>query len=148
MAKKQRKLVYNGHKGLPVGTRCIWCGEQTADPAYIINPGGNPLMACCCEDHFQKTNTFVRRDNKIRPVFYVVLFVFVAIDLVMIGYNMTSRYAYLPLLGIALTVCAWPSVFTHYQFYVRLGLVKTRRIIRIIMLCIAVLALASTLSVM
>ena len=101
MAKKQRKLVYNGHKGLPVGTRCIWCGEQTADPAYIINPGGNPLMACCCEDHFQKTNTFVRRDNKIRPVFYV-----------------------------------------------RLGLVKTRRIIRIIMLCIAVLALASTLSVM
>jgi hypothetical protein len=148
MAKRRTgKLVYNGRRGLPEDTHCFWCGSDDANPDYIVNPGGEPLIACCCKEHFDKANEFVRRDNKIRPAFYVILFIFVAIDMVLIGFGMTSKWAYLPLLGIAVTICAWPSVFTHYQFYCRFGLVKTKRVIRVISLALAVLSIAATMSV-
>jgi hypothetical protein len=148
MAKRHGgKLVYNGRRGLPEDTRCFWCGSDSADPDFIVNPGGEPLIACCCKDHFDQANAFVQRDNRVRPVFYVVLFVFVVIDMVFLGIGTKSRWAYLPLLGIALTVFAWPSVFTHYQFYCRFGLVKTKRVIRVIALALASLSIGAFLTV-
>ena len=144
----KKKLVYNGRHGLPEGTRCFWCGSTDANPEYILNPGGTPLLACCNESEYEKAKAFIQKDNKVRTPYYIVLFVLLVINLFFIGMGLRTWWSYAPLLGVCLTVLAWPAVFTHYEFYVRLGLVKSRRIIRIIAGFLALLSILAALSVL
>lgn len=144
----KKRLVYSGRHGLPEGTRCFWCGaDDAADPRYILNPGGNPLLACCNEDEFQKAKEFIRRDNTYRTPFYIVLFALLVTNLVFIGMDLHTWWSFIPLLGVCLTVLVWPTAFTHYEFYVRLGLVRSRRVVRVIVALIGLLSLLSALSV-
>lgn len=142
-----RKLVYNGRHGLPEGTGCFWCGSHDANPDYILNPGGRPLLACCCEEERDKAQAFIEKDNKVRTPFYIVLFLLLVINLFFIGMDLHTWWSFAPLFGICLVILAWPTVFTHYEFYVRLGLVRTRRVVRVIALAVAVLAILAALSV-
>ena len=142
---KKRKLVYHGHKELDEPSNCLWCGQPTTETSYIVNPGGDPVLRCCCDEHYKKALAYVEKDNKIRNVFYIFMALLVAADLFMIGFDMPTKWAYMPLIGICLCVVVWPQVFTHYSLYLKFGLVKTRRVIRIIALLIAALGVAVTL---
>ena len=144
----KRKLVYNGRHGLPEGTRCFWCGSSDASPEFILNPGGSPLLACCSQVEYEKAKAFINKDNKVRTPYYLVLFVLLVVNLFFIGMDVHTLWSYAPLLGICLTVFVWPTVFTHYEFYARLGLVKTRRIVRIIACAVALLSILAALSVL
>lgn len=144
----KKRLVYNGRHGLPEGTRCFWCGSGDANPEFILNPGGSPLLACCNQVEYEKAKAFINKDNKVRTPYYLVLFVLLVVDLFFIGMDIHTWWSYAPLLGICLTVLVWPAVFTHYEFYVRLGLVKTRRVIRFIACAVALLSMLAALSVL
>lgn len=125
---------------------CFWCGEKTASPDYVINPGGTPVIKCCCESCFSSAEGFVEKDARARKPFYIILFVLAALNVISIGVSAPSVWSYLPLLGLAMAVVVWPSLFTHYSFYSRLGLVKTRRTFRLLAAAIGVLAAFSMAS--
>lgn len=121
---------------------CLYCGNPTASREFVENPGATGPLYCCsaaCHEKFQK---FIKWDNKTRTPFYIVLFVMVVANLFMFGFNVGSFWRSLPLLGICLAVLAIPSVFTRYERYQSLGLVKTRRLIRTVAALLAVFALA------
>jgi acyl-phosphate glycerol 3-phosphate acyltransferase len=82
---KKRKLVYHGHKELDEPSNCLWCGQPTTETSYIVNPGGDPVLRCCCDEHYKKALAYVEKDNKIRNVFYIFMALLVAADLFMIG---------------------------------------------------------------
>lgn len=61
----KRKLVYNGHHGVEgEAANCLWCGQVTSEYSYVINPGGTPVLKCCCEEHYRKTESFIERDAR------------------------------------------------------------------------------------
>ena len=71
---KKRRLVYNGHHGVAgEEAQCLWCGRLTTEHAFVVNPGGTPVLKCCCEGHYELTEEFIERDSRIRPIFYVVI---------------------------------------------------------------------------
>lgn len=127
---------------------CMWCGSATSSPDYIVNPGGDPVLKCCSEPCYELTRDFVARDARARKPFWIALATAALSNLVVIGLEYTGPAAYLPLLAIAVIVFVWPSVFTHYQFYARFGLVKTRRIFRVLAALLGALAIAASLSVL
>lgn len=144
---KKRKLVYHGHRELDEPDNCMWCGIPTTETDYVINPGGSPVLRCCCRDHYERACAYIERDNKVRNAFYIVMGLLVAANLFMIiGLDVHAWWAYLLLIGICLSVSVWPQVFTHYSLYLRLGLVRTRWIIRIIALAVAALGAAASVS--
>lgn len=145
MAKK-RKLVYHGHKELDNPSNCMWCGLSTTEAAYVVNPGGSPVLRCCCQSHYEHALAYVEHDNKVRTIFYIVMGILIAVNLFMIGLDLHTWWANLPLIGICLCVAIWPQVFTHYSLYLKFGLVRTRRIIRIIALAVAALGAAVLVS--
>ncbi|RVU98129.1 hypothetical protein EII22_03395 [Coriobacteriales bacterium OH1046] len=143
---KKHKLVYHGHRELDEPGACMWCGMPTTESAYVVNPGGSPVLRCCCQDHYERARAYIERDNKVRNAFYIVIGLLVAANLLMIGLEVHAWWTYLPLIGICLSVAVWPQVFTHYSLYLKLGLVRTRRIIRIIALALAALGVAASVS--
>ncbi len=143
---KKHKLVYRGHKELDEPSNCMWCGLSTTESAYVVNMGGSPVLRCCCHDHYERACSYIERDNQIRNAFYIVMGLLVASNLLIIGLEVHAWWTYLPLVGICLSVALWPQVFTRYSLYLKLGLVRTRRIIRIIALAVAALGVAASVS--
>jgi len=121
---------------------CFWCGRPTTSAQYVINPGGDPIMKCCCDACYRLSMDFVSRDARAKPYFWGVLAVLAMANLVV-----TGPLGYAPLLLIALTVYIWPSLFAHYEFYNARGLVRTRRFFRTCAVVVGVLAIGAALSV-
>lgn len=111
---------------------CLYCGQPTQSTEFIINPGAHKELPCCSEECYKKTQDFVGWDNKTRPLFYIILFVLAAVNLMFIGFTAEGFIQYIPLLGIGLLIAAIPSVFAHYERYQKLGIRKTQKIIRIV----------------
>lgn len=143
MAKK-RQLVYQGHSQ---EVRCLWCGQMTTEHRYIVNPGGEPEMKCCCEDCFEHTQKFIKTDNRIKPFYYVVLLAFIFANLFVIGTEWYGEWwSYLPLFGICFTVFLWPSVFKRYEHFHYFGIKKSFAIFRAISGLIALVAIVNVIS--
>ena len=130
---KKRKLVYNGHHG-EAGEegRCLWCGKPTTEYSFVVNPGGAPVLKCCCEGHYELTEKFIERDTRIRPFFYVVIGALCLVSALAVGLEFTPIWSSLPLVGIAAAVIMWPRVLPRYEYYLPLGLVRTRKVVRTI----------------
>ena len=124
---------------------CLWCGHMTEEAGYIINPGGKPVLKCCCENHYAQACDFVARDAKARKPFWAALAILCLLNLLAIGAVDAGSVGYIPLFGIAAVVFIWPSLFTRYEFYARFGLVSTRRIFRVLALLLGVLAVFAML---
>lgn len=125
---------------------CFVCGKVTESPDYIVNPGGDPVIKCCCEEHFREAEAFIESDARFKQPFWVALFVMCMLNLVVFGLDVTGPVAYVPLLGIAVLVFIWPSVFTRYALYSRLGLRRTRLIFRVLAVLLGALAVASAVT--
>lgn len=110
--------------------KCVYCGIPIEKKKYCINPGAKPELYCCDTECYQKMKEYIRWDEKNRKYFYGLLFVFVVANLVLINLHIGDQFRYLPMLGICLTVFAFPMVFSRYERYRMLGLVKTRNIVR------------------
>lgn len=136
---KERKL-YGGE------AHCLWCGQLTESPEYVVNPGGDPVLKCCCEEHYELAQLFIERDARYKAPFWVALFICCLGSLLSLGFEPEGPIAYVPLIGFALVVLVWPSLFTRYEFYARLGLVTTRRIFRISAGLVGLLAIFSSVS--
>lgn len=126
---------------------CFWCGRETTSAEYVINPGGIPVMKCCCDACYDLSMDFVARDARAKPYFWGVLAVLALANLAVIGTGCTGPLGYAPLLLIAVTVFIWPSLFAHYEFYNARGLVRTRRIFRACAVVVGVLAIGAAFSV-
>lgn len=139
LSRKERKL-YGGK------AHCLWCGQLTESPEYVVNPGGDPVLKCCCEEHYELAQLFIERDARYKAPFWVALFICCLGSLLSLGFEPEGPIAYVPLIGFALVVLVWPSLFTRYEFYARLGLVATRRIFRISAGLVGLLAIFSSVS--
>jgi hypothetical protein len=130
---KKRKLVYNGHHGIEGEEgRCLWCGAPTSDHRYVVNPGGTPVLKCCCEEHYRLTEEFIERDSKYRNVFYIFIGIFAFLSWFAMWFDLEPAWSPIPLVGLALTVLVCPRVLPRYEYYLPRGLVRTRRIVRVI----------------
>lgn len=145
---RPRKLVYHGHSEYDELDRCFWCGKPTRSRDYIVNPGGDPVIKCCCQDHYDLALDFIERDARARKPFWLVLFVLCLLNLVALGFEAEGFFGYLPLTGIAVAVLVHPSLLTRYALYTRFGLVRTRSIFRVLAAVVALLALFSALATM
>lgn len=128
----KRKLVYNGHHGIEGEVaNCLWCGHPTAEYAYVINPGGNPVLKCCCEEHYRLTEDFVEKDARVRPVFYVLLAACALASWVAIGFmGQEPVWTPVPFAALCLLILVCPRVLPRYEYYLSLGLVRTRKVVR------------------
>lgn len=120
--------------------KCVYCGKPADGGGYIINPGARHELPCCCPDCFERAEAFVARDKKFRIPFYLGLTALVAANLVLLGLQPDSRWAYLPMLGIGLLVAVFPYVFARYDRYQAIGLKRTNVIVRLAALGVAVFA--------
>lgn len=139
LSRKERKL-YGGE------AHCLWCGQLTESPEYVVNPGGDPVLKCCCEEHYELAQLFIERDARYKTPFWVALFICCMGSLLSLGFEPEGPIAYLPLLCFAIVVMIWPSLFTRYEFYARLGIPATRRIFRIFAGLVGLLAIFSSVS--
>lgn len=144
---KKHKLVYNGHHGVSgEEAACLWCGTPTTEHSYVVNPGGSPVLKCCCADHYQLTEEFIERDAKVRPVFYVLIAALCLASALAMGLDFAPAWSPLPLAGIAAVIVVWPRVLPRYEYYLPLGLVRTRKVVRCIAMALLVFALVATAS--
>lgn len=139
LSRKERKL-YGGE------AHCLWCGALTESPYYVVNPGGEPVLKCCCQEHLDLIQLFIERDTRYKRPFWIALFICCLGSLLSLGFEPEGPIAYVPLLGFAIIVMVWPSLFTRYEFYARLGLVTTRRVFRFFAVLVGLLAISSSLS--
>ena len=121
---------------------CLYCGRPTLCREYIINPGAKHELRSCSSECFEKSRLFVDYDTHYRKLLYAVLFVLVAVNLLLFGYDVTVRWKYLPMLGMSIAVMVCPLVFTRYERYQSLGIRKTQTVIRIVVGVLAVLSIA------
>ena len=130
----KRKLVYNGHHGIEgEAANCLWCGRPTTEYAYVINPGGTPVLKCCCEEHYRQAESFIERDARFRPLFYVLLAIFAVVSWAAIGFlGQEPAWTPLPLVALSLLILVYPRVLPRYEYYLSLGLVKTQRVARVV----------------
>lgn len=140
MSKKAKRKRY----GEPA--HCLWCGVVTDSPEFVVNPGGTPVLKCCCETHFEQVQLFIDRDNRYRQAFWIALFICCVGNIAVFALEPEGPVAYLPLLAFSLVVIVWPSLFVHYEFYANLGLVTTRRIFRVLAALMGLLAICSAVS--
>lgn len=142
----KRKLVYNGHHGVEgEAANCLWCGQVTSEYSYVINPGGTPVLKCCCEEHYRKTESFIERDARFRQVFYVLLALLAVASWAAIGFfEREPVWTSIPLVGLCLLILAWPRVLPRYEYYLSLGLVKTQRLVRVIAAALLLFSLVVT----
>ncbi|MDF3002174.1 MAG: hypothetical protein K0Q48_2293 [Bacillota bacterium] len=109
---------------------CLYCGKSTLSRDYIINPGANHELPSCSGACFEKSQQFVSYDSHFRIWLYIALFVLVAANLLLLGYEVQTEWKYVPALGVSTAVFICPLVFTRYERYQRLGIYRTRIIIR------------------
>lgn len=121
---------------------CLYCGRPTLYRDYIINPGAPHELPSCSGECFEKTRLFVDYDKRYRTLFYTVLLVLVAANLLLLGYDVTARWKYLPMLGMSSAALVCPLVFTRYERYQTLGIRKTKTVIRSVAAVLAAFSIA------
>ncbi|WP_273446237.1 hypothetical protein [Thermophilibacter provencensis] len=142
---KKRRLVYNGHYGVAgEEAQCLWCGRLTTEHAFVVNPGGTPVLKCCCEGHYELTEEFIERDSRIRPIFYVVIGALCLASALSMWLEFSPVWSSLPLVGIAAAILVWPRVLPRYEYYLPLGLVRTRKVVRVIACALLAFSLVVT----
>ena len=117
--------------------KCIYCGKPV-ESGVVINPGAEWELVCCGEECERNMKDFTQRDAKTKTPFYLVLAVFVVINLFLLGFQPDIRWRFLPMLGICATVAVHPYVFTRYNMYQRYGVQKTMTIVRVIAVALMV----------
>ncbi len=142
----KRKLVYNGHHGVEgEAANCLWCGQATTEYAYVVNPGGLPVLKCCCEEHYRNAESFIERDAHFRQVFYVLLAILAIASWVAIGFfEQEPAWTPIPFVGLCMLILAWPRVLPRYEYYLSLGLVRTQRLVRVIAAILLLFSLVVT----
>lgn len=146
-AKKQQAKRQETKKPRSIELQpCLYCGKPTRCPDYIINPEAAHELPCCSEECFDKTKKFVDYDTHKRKIFYFVLFILVVTNLILLGFEVMTRWRYIPLLGIGIAACVYPLIFTRYERYQKFGIRKTMIIIRIFAAVIAAFALLLIIS--
>ena len=144
---KKRRLVYNGHHGIEGEmSECLWCGAPTVERSFIVNPGGSPVLKCCCKEHYVLAERFIERDARIRPVFYVLIASLCLASAYSMWLDFSPTWSSLPLVGISAMVLVWPRVLPRYEYYLPLGLVKTRKVVRGAALVLLLVSLVVTAS--
>ncbi|WP_040213219.1 hypothetical protein [Clostridium polynesiense] len=116
---------------------CLYCGKKTDIKRFIINPKAREELLCCSGECLSNVRKFIDYDSKNRMKLYILLFILIVINLFFIGFDINSRWRYLPLLLIALSVYSYPLVFTRYIMYQRFGIIKTLRIVKVFCVFIA-----------
>ena len=122
--------------------KCIYCGKPVED-GIVINPGAEWELVCCDETCRKAMEAFSHRDAKTKTPFYLILAVFVVANIFVFGYKPDTRWQFLPMLGICAAVLVHPYVFTRYNMYQGLGVVKTMKIIRVIMAVLLVIGIVA-----
>lgn len=142
MAKK-RRLVYRGHHGREgEEASCLWCGTLTTSRSYLVNPGGTPVLKCCCEDCWNHVDRLLLQDNRLRPVFYVVIAICTVASWVGVGVlNQSPVWTPVPFAVLMLVLVIYPRVLPRYEYYLPLGVVRTRHMVRMVASLLFVLAL-------
>lgn len=140
---KRRKIVYNGHHGIEgQEAACLWCGKPTTSHEYVVNPGGDPVLKCCCEEHFENAVSFVNHDVRMRPFFYVSVGLCAITSWVAIAFlDFQPIWTPIPFVVLSALILIWPRVLPRYEYYLPLGLVKTRKIVRSVALAALVFSL-------
>lgn len=130
----KRKLVYNGHHGIEgEAANCLWCGNPTTEHAYVINPGGKPVLKCCCEEHYLQTEAFVEQDSKYRPIFYILIGICAVASWIAVGFfEQQPAWTPIPLVALCALLVVWPRVLPRYEYYLSLGLARTQKVVRAI----------------
>lgn len=121
---------------------CIYCGELTDNQRYVLNPKASHELPSCSADCYNSAMAFVDWDSHNRMKCYLILFACVAANLVAIGLKWTSRWRYLPLTAIGITLYFYPLVFTRYISYQRYGIKKTLQIVKGFAIGIVIVGLA------
>ena len=130
----KRKLIYNGHHGIEGEVaNCLWCGKPTTEYAYVVNPGGNPVLKCCCEEHYLQTEAFVEQDSRFRPVFYILIGLCCVASWIAVGFfEQQPAWTPIPFVALCALLVVWPRVLPRYEYYLSLGLARTQKVVRAI----------------
>ncbi len=118
--------------------KCVYCGKPVETTEFLLNPGAHRELFMCSEKCDEKMRAFVQWDNKSRNKFYFVLFFILVINLMFLGFSVSGPISYVPMFGIGAIVSIWPFVFSRYERYEMLGLVKTCVIVRTAAVILAV----------
>jgi hypothetical protein len=116
---------------------CLYCGEKTVNKRLIINPRAKDELHCCSTECMHEVRKFIDWDSHNRMKLYMMLFVFVVLNLFFVGFDFDSRWRNLPLLFMATAVYFYPLIFTRYIMYQGLGIKKTVKVTKVISLLIA-----------
>lgn len=117
---------------------CLYCGKKTTSRKFIINPKAKEEMPCCSSHCMNEVRKFIEWDSYNRMKLYVMLFIFVALNLIILGFDWSSRWRNAPIICIAISVYFYPLIFTRYIRYQKLGIKKTIKSVKAISIFIVV----------
>jgi len=110
--------------------KCIYCGAPVLHSDYKLNPKARKEFYCCTEDCLRAAKAFVLWDSKVRMRFYLLELVFVAMNLIILGFQWQSRWQHFPIIGMGAVLYFFPLPFSHYTSYQRYGIKKTQGMIQ------------------
>lgn len=120
---------------------CLYCGKPTLSRNYIVNPGAEQELHSCSKECFDKAKEYIEQNAHHKFIYYLTLLILVVANLFLLGFEVVSRWKYLPMLGISIAIYLRPLVFISYQSYQKFGMRKTITIIRVFAVVISLFAL-------
>lgn len=130
--------------------KCIYCGKETTANKFTISAGsGNAELQCCGRECYLKTKEYIEEDkSKKKMPFYILAAILVVVNLFLLGYKLTVWWMYLPMTGLGALVAMVPSMYITHYFFESMGIVKARKVVRVIGCSVMVAGLALTFSML
>lgn len=128
--------------------RCIYCGKITEKTKYAMKIGkdNEDTVYCCSISCYQDMKRYIEENTVKKNIFYVAAGIMVLANLVILGYHLSFRWMYLPMIGLGIAVALCPSLYVTNYFYRKFGIVKTIKLIRMFGIAFSLMGVLFTLT--
>lgn len=130
--------------------KCIYCGKETTANKYTISIDGSAEdLQCCGRECYLKTKEYIKNEgSKKKTPFYIIAAILVVLNLFILQSKPDIWWMYFPMIGLGALISLVPSMYITHYFFESMGIVRARKIVRLIGCFVMAVGLALTLSIL
>ena len=121
--------------------KCIFCGSPIKNKKYLLKPASKVELNCCSKECIEKTKDFINWDFSNRKKFYIIGFLLVIINLLILQFDLKVIWRFVPLICIGILLYIFPLPLHNYTSYYYKGIQKTLDMIKKIGIGIAIVGI-------
>ena len=123
---------------------CYYCGNETTSIKTVQVFGEKHKLPVCSNECSEELIQYSQWDAKHRLPAYLVLFVAVVFNMLVLGFGWKYWWGHLSLTVIGITLFFYPLILFRFSSYMKYGVRKTLDIIRFAGVLIAIIGIILT----